>query len=457
MSDYPLSGAQADRIARDDKQFVWHPFTPMRQYAAADPTIIRAAEGFELIDTRGRRYIDGFGSLWCNLHGHQVPQIDQAIRDQLDRVAHSTLLGHGSLPSIELGRRLVADSPEGLEKVFYSDSGATAVEVAQKMAFQYNYNLGRRDKTRFVAFRKGYHGDTIGAVSVGGIDAFHGIFGPLLFETDFVDCPNPYHHPAGDEAGDVVLEQIENLLADKAEQICAVIIEPRIQGAGGMLTHPDGFLAGLRRLTRRYDVMLIADEVATGFYRTASLYSCQAENVCPDMLCLGKGLTGGYLAVAATLTTQEIYDAFCGEISESRTLYHGHTFTGNALGCAAAVASYDLMVEKNFAQTVPARACQIASSLAELADHPHLGDIRQRGMMVGIELVADRQGPVRFDPATRTGVAVCAAAKEHGIITRPLGDTVTLMPAPGIDEATLGRLLDGIIKTIQEYFARDAV
>ncbi len=453
MTDHPLTTEQADRLAQDDRAFVWHPFTPMRQYAESDPTIIRAAEGFELIDTRGRRYIDGFGSLWCNLHGHQVEAIDQAIREQLGRVAHTTLLGHGSIPSIELARRLVRAAPAGLEKVFYSDSGATAVEVAQKMAFQHYHNLGQTRRTRFVAFRRGYHGDTIGAVSVGGIDAFHSIFGPLLFETDFVDCPNPYHHPAGEQAGQVVLAQIEQLLKSRAGEICGVIVEPRIQGAGGMLTHPDGFLAGLREQTARHDVLLIADEVATGFYRTGSMFSCQAEHVQPDLLCLGKGLSGGYLPVAATLTTDAIYEAFCGDLAEGKTLYHGHTFTGNALGCAAAVASFDLISRRNFEATVPARAEQIARRLSALRDHPHVGDIRQRGMMVGIELVADRNGPVPLDGSLRTGAAVCERIKARGVITRPLGDVITLMPAPAMDADTLDRLLDGTISGIEEYFA----
>jgi adenosylmethionine-8-amino-7-oxononanoate aminotransferase len=353
---------------------------------------------------------------------------------------------------VELARRLVEHSPPSLRKVFYSDSGATAVEVAQKMAFQYFHNAGEHDRKLFVALRRGYHGDTIGAVSVGGVDAFHRIFQPLLFETLFVDSPCPYHHPAGAGAGQAVLDDIDTILADHPGQVCAVIVEPLIQGAGGMLTHPKGFLRQLRDVTRKHATFLIADEVATGFCRTGTLFACEQEAVSPDMLCLGKGLTGGYLPVAATLTTQEIFDGFCGEIAEDKTLYHGHTFTGNALGCAAAVASMDLIFSSRLLEALPGKIRLIADRLGPLRDHPHVGDIRQAGMMVGIELVEDRETRKAFDSHRRIGAAVCAAAKAHDIITRPLGNVVTLMPAPAMDRETLGRLVDGIVETIRRFF-----
>ncbi len=441
-----------ERIVQMDKRYVWHPFTPMKQYMESEAPMITDAEGFELIDVHGRRFIDGFGSLWCNLHGHRVEQIDQAIQDQLGRVAHTTLLGHGSPPSARLARKLVQASPSGLRKVFYSDSGATAVEVAQKMAFQYFHNKGQTLRTRFIAFDQGYHGDTIGAVSVGGIDAFHRIFSPLLFETFLVDSPCPYRHPAGADAGQAVLEQVEKIFEQHPGRICALIVEPRIQGAGGMLTHPDGFLRGLREITRRHESFLIADEVATGFARTGKLFACGHEQVCPDLMCLGKGLTGGYLPVAATLTTQEIFDGFCGEIAEDKTFYHGHTYTGNALGCAAGVASFDLIFSSGLLESLPAKIDLIADGLSPLSDHPRVGQIRQAGMMVGIELVEDRRTKQRFDPRRRIGPAVCAAAKAEGIITRPLGDVITLMPAPAMDCATLKRLVDGIVSTIRRFF-----
>jgi len=464
---------EGPRWAQRDSRCVWHPFTPMKQWLteADEPgRVIQAGEGFELIDSRGRRYIDGFGSLWCNLHGHRVARIDRAVADQLERIAHSTLLGHASIPSIELAERLVSISPEPLAKVFYSDSGAAAVEVALKMAFQYYRNCGQPERRRFLALRGSYHGDTIGAVSLGGIDRFHEVFRPLLFETTFVDSPNPYHHPAGDQAAHAVLRRIAGELEADAGQYCAVIVEPLIQAAGGMLTHAPGFLRGLRELTRRYDVLLIADEVATGFCRTGRMFACEHEGVCPDLMCLGKGLTGGYLPVAATLATQEIFDAFCGEIAEGRTFYHGHTYTGNALGCAAAAASIDLIFESRLLEQLPEKIGLIRERLAELADHPHVGDVRQCGMMVGIELVRQRkrgqapfrpQGPrgashervpVPFSPALQVGAAVCRHARNHGVIIRPLGDVVVLMPAPAMDMTTLNRLLDAVGTTIHEYF-----
>ncbi len=452
----PHDGSEyADRMVAMDNEYVWHPFTPMKQWLADSDDagrIIVKGEGFELIDARGGRYIDGFSSLWCNLHGHRVAAINAAVRAQLDRIAHTTLLGHSSPPSIELAERLVRISPAGLDKVFYSDSGATAVEVALKMAFQYYHNIGQRKRRRFIALRDSYHGDTIGSVSVGGIETFHSLFRPLLFDVTFVDSPNAYHHPAGDEAGKAVLEQIERALSESPDEYCAVIVEPLIQAAAGMITHTPGFLAGLREITRKHDVLLIADEVATGFCRTGKMFACEHENVSPDLMCVGKGLTGGYLPVAATLVTQRIFDAFCGELSEGKTFYHGHTYTGNALGCAAAVASADLIFKSGLLDKLPGKVELIRSRLAELADHPHVGDIRQCGMMVGIELVADRPARKPFDPQKRAGVEVCKWAMKHGVIIRPLGDVVVLMPAPAMDEATLERLLTAAIASINEFF-----
>ena len=447
---------QHRRLLEKDNACVWHPFTPMRQWlteATYEGRIIVAGDRFELIDSLGRRYIDGLASLWCNLHGHRVEAIDRAVTDQLGRIAHSTLLGHASVPSIELAERLVRISPGPLVKVFYSDSGAAAVEVALKMAYQYYRNLGRLGRRRFLALRQGYHGDTIGSVSLGGIDTFHRIFAPLLFETTFVDSPCPYHHPAGEAAGGVVLDEIGSILAAAPDEFCAVVVEPLVQGAGGILTHPPGFLAGVRQLTREHDLLLIADEVATGFCRTGTLLACEQENVAPDLMCLGKALSGGYLPVAATLTTQEIFDAFCGEAGEGKSFHHGHTFTGNALGCAAAVASVDLIFSSGLPAALPAKIKLIRERLTELAGHDNVGDVRQCGMMAGIELVRDRARRAAFDLADRVGARVCAGARRHGIIVRPLGDVVVLMPAPAMDTDTLDRLLAGVIETIHEYFA----
>ncbi len=442
---------RARGLAERDKQYVWHPFTPMKLWLADEPLVIESGEGFELIDTQGRRYIDGFSSLWCNLHGHRIPEIDEAIREQLGRIAHSTLLGFASPPSIELAERLVRISPPGLDKVFYSDSGATAVEIALKMAYQYYRNIRQPERRRFIALRHSYHGDTIGSVSLGGIDTFHSIFGPLLFETTFVETPNPYHSPAGAEAAASTLRQIDQTLTEFPGEYCAVVVEPLVQGAAGMLTHPPGFLASVRELTRRHDVLLIADEVATGFCRTGTLFACEQEGVSPDLMCLGKGLTGGYLPVAATLTTRQVFDAFCGEVTEGKTFYHGHTFTGNALGCAAAVASVDRIFATDVLASLPAKIELMRERLGELTDHPHVGDARQCGMMAGVELVRDRDTRKPFEPARGVGAGLCRAARKHGLIIRPLGDVVILMPAPAMDMNTLARMMDAVVTTFREH------
>ncbi|MBT3279800.1 MAG: adenosylmethionine--8-amino-7-oxononanoate transaminase [Phycisphaerales bacterium] len=437
-----------------DNQAVWHPFTPMRQWQGDSNELGRVivdGDGFELIDAQGRRFIDGFASLWCNLHGHRVPAIDDAIRKQLEHIAHTTMLGHTSVPAIRLAEKLVEISPAGLDKVFYSDSGATAVEVAMKMAYQYYYNRGEGTRSRFIAIRNSYHGDTIGSVSLGGIGLFHRIFKPLLFEAHFVDSPCEFYHPAGEKAMDVSLGQMRSLLEDYRGEVCAVILEPLMQGAAGMLKHPEGYLRAVRELTHEFGVKLIVDEVATGFCSTGKMFACDHEDVSPDLLCLGKKITGGYLPIAATLATQDIFDAFCGEIDEGKTFYHGHTYTGNALGCAAAVAALELIDETNLLDALPAKVDLITTKLDAVREHPNVGDIRQVGLMTGIELVASDARA--FDPASRTGAAICLAARQHGIIIRPLGDVIVLMPAPAMDLATLERLLDATIQTIVDYFA----
>jgi len=422
----------------------------MRRWSRSDPIIIESGEGFELIDDHGRRYIDGFSSLWCNLHGHRVRQIDNAISEQLGKIAHSTLLGLASIPSIELARRLVQVAPAGLTRVFFSDSGATAVEVALKLAFQYFHNTGRKAR-RFIALKEGYHGDTIGAVSVGGVETFHALFKPLLFETTFVDCPNSFYHPAGGGSAPVVLSQVE--AAIDAGDCCAVIIEPLIQAAGGMLTHPTGFLSALRKLTRDRGVLLIADEVATGFCRTGSMFACDRENVCPDIMCLGKGLTGGYLPVAATLASEELYGAFYRD-GPAGTFFHGHTFTGNALGCAAAVASMDLIESSGLVASLDAKCALLEQRLARLANHPNIADIRRCGLMVGIDFMMDPAARAPFDPSLRIGEQICRRATDMGLMIRPLDDIVVLMPAPAMDLDTMTRMMDILEAAIHDQLPR---
>ena len=450
------AGSTSAALREWDDDFVWHPFTPMLAYRDEQAPIIAAADGFDLIDVDGKRYLDGISSLWCNIHGHRVPAIDQAIRAQLDRVAHSTLLGLSSVPSIELARELVSRVPQGLSKVFYSDSGATSVEVALKIAYQYHAqrrdgSLGHRDL--FLRMGSAYHGDTIGTVSVGGIALFHGTYRDLLFKTVQVPSPVTFRSPPGfTPAGylEHCYAELERLIVEHRDRAVGFIIEPLVQGAAGILVHPAGYLKRVRELTKSNDMLLIADEVAVGFGRTGTLFACEQEAVQPDLMCVAKGLTGGYLPLAATLTTDAIFEAFLAEPSEGKTFLHGHTYTGNALGCAAALASLRLFDERHVLENVRTNAGRIAARLEALNGNPCVGEVRQKGVMVGIELVRDRKTAEPFSPAQRMGHQVTLAARKRGVILRPLGDVVVLMPAPAMPGELVDKLCDVAIESIRE-------
>ncbi|MEX0874071.1 MAG: adenosylmethionine--8-amino-7-oxononanoate transaminase [Actinomycetota bacterium] len=421
------------RLADLDHRHLWHPFTQMLDWLDDEPLIIERAEGFELIDTEGRRYLDGVSSLWVSVHGHRVPEIDQAISEQLGRIAHSTLLGLGGTPSIELAARLVQLAPPGIEKVFFSEAGAAAVEVGLKMAFGYWQHRGVNSKRTFLALEKAYHGDTLGAVSVGGMDLFHSAYRPLLF--DVYRAPSPYH------SEDASLAAVEETFEKYANEICAFILEPLVQAAAGMLTAPPGYLRKVRELCDRYDVLLICDEVATGAGRTGTFFACEQEDVAPDIIVAGKGLSGGYLPIAATMTTQAVFDAFLAPYAEFHTFFHGHTYTGNALTCAAALANLALMEERDTVGGVREREAVLAKLLDPLRDHPHVAEIRQRGMMIGIELVRDRATTRAYEPEERTGHRVIGEARKNGVIIRPLGDVIVLMPPLATPIAELERLV----------------
>jgi adenosylmethionine-8-amino-7-oxononanoate aminotransferase len=437
------------KLTELDKKYLWHPFTQMKLWLASEPVIIESGEGFYLTDTEGRRYIDGISSLWCNVHGHRVKKIDNAIKTQLDKIAHSTLLGLAQTKSIELAEKLAAITPKNLIKVFYSDSGATSVEIALKIAYQYFHNKGQK-RDKFIALGQSYHGDTIGSLSVGGIELFHSIFKPMLFETYFVPSPFPYRfNGTAEQCRQFSLDKIEELLKKHADNIAAVIVEPLVQGAAGMIVHPEGFLKGVRELTKKYNVLLITDEVATGFGKTGKMFACENENVQPDIMCLAKGITGGYLPLAATLTTQEIFDAFLGEPEEFKTFFHGHTYTGNALACAAAIASLELFEENKILESLPAKIDLIADYLKRTADLPLVGDVRQCGLMTGIEIVKDKKTKVSFPYEKLIGAKVCAAMRPKGAMMRPLSDVIVLMPPVAIDLPLLRQLLDIAYDTIK--------
>jgi adenosylmethionine---8-amino-7-oxononanoate aminotransferase len=432
-------------LAAADHRFLWHPFTQMQEWLAEEPLIIERGEGNELVDVEGRRYLDGVSSLWCNVHGHRRREIDEAIRSQLDRIAHSTLLGLASVPAIELAERLVGIVPRGLTRVFYSDAGATAVEIALKMAFQYWQLRGQTRRTRFASLTEAYHGDTIGSVSLGYSEGFHRFFKPLLFDSLRLAPPHVYRFYRGMSAGAALaaaLEEARRALSRQAEELAGVFVEPLVQGAAGMWTHPVEYLRGLREITRELGLLLVCDEVATGFGRTGKMFACEHAAVEPDLFCVAKGLTGGYLPLAATLATEEIFSAFLGRYEERKTLFHGHTYTGNALACAAAAASLELFERDRVIERLQGTIARLAAALAsDVEPLANVAEVRRCGMMVGIELMEDPAGRRGFAPAERIGHRVIKAARRKGVIIRPLGDIIVLMPPLSIHDAEVDRLV----------------
>jgi len=470
MSDIPTAPEAAEarhqRLTALDRAHVWHPFTQMQTWLEPlpgdEPVIIDHARGAWLFDTRGRKYLDAISSLWVNVHGHHLTEIDSAIRLQLESVAHTTLLGLASPPSIELAAELVRHAPKaglapgdaGLTKVFYSDSGSTAVEVALKMAFQHWKQRGQPQKKKFVALAEGYHGDTIGSVSVGGVDLFHEIFHPLLFDCLRVPTPYAYRWPTGPKhCLESAAMAAESVIHGRRDEIAALVIEPLVQGAAGMIMHPPGYLKRIARACKENGVLLICDEVATGFGRTGTLFACEQEEVVPDFLCVAKGLSGGYLPLAATLTTDAVYESFLGPFESKRTFFHGHSYTGNPLACAAALASLRLFDENDVLAHARTMAGRIAEGLVQVAELPHVGDVRQCGMMIGIELVKDRKTKEEFAYSERMGHRVSLAARRHELMLRPLGNVVVLMPPLSIAPSEVDLLVDGVRESIAEATA----
>jgi adenosylmethionine-8-amino-7-oxononanoate aminotransferase len=445
--------ARTRRLIQLDKQHVWHPFTQMKDWLAdPEPLVIERGQGSLLIDTEGRRYIDGVSSLWVNVHGHRKRELDQAVRRQLGRLAHSTLLGLANVPSVELAAELIAIAPKGLSKVFYSDAGSTAVEIALKIAYQYWANQGRPRK-RFITLKEAYHGDTVGSVSLGGVDLFHAAYKPLLFKTDKLPAPYCYRCPLKKRFPScklACLGPLKSLLAHHGNTVAAVVLEPAMMGAAGMLAQPKGYLKRVERLARQAGTLLVLDEVATGFGRTGKMWACQHEDVRPDLMACAKGLTGGYLPLAATLATDKVYQGFVRDFSEAKTFFHGHTYTGNPLACAAALANLRLFKsERTLARLAP-RVRRLASALKPIAKLKHVGDVRQRGFMAGIELVRDRASQEPYGYAERMGAQACSLARRHGVLLRPLGNVVVLMPPLNIPIPLLDRLVEVTHESIRQ-------
>ncbi len=416
-----------DSLADKDHRYLWHPFTQMRDWMEEEPVIIERGQGSCLWDTKGREYLDANASIWTNIHGHSHPRINAAIRAQLEKIAHSSFLGLSNVPAIELAERLVEIAPHGLSRVFYSDDGSTAVEVAIKMALHYWMHRGQPRRRRFVAFADAYHGDTVGAVSLGGIDLFHATYRPLLFEVGHV----------ADAA------ELKSALEEHGDEVAAVAIEPLIQGAAGMKVWPSGLLAETRRLCDEHGALLIADEVMTGFGRTGTMFACEQEQVTPDFLCLAKGLSGGYMPLAATLTTERVFEAFLGDYSERKTFFHGHSFTGNPMGCAAALGSLAVFEEERTLEKLQPKIALLAAELEKFRALKPVVATRQCGFIGAVEV-----GPYPWE--TKAGIRVCERARELGVLTRPIGNVIVIMPPLCVTEEELRRICDVLRQAVKE-------
>ena len=433
-----------------DQRHVWHPFTDMTSWLADEPLVVERAEGCWLVDTAGRRYLDANASLWVNVHGHARPELDAALREQLDAVAHTTLLGLTNPPAARLAARLAALAPQGLERVFFSESGASAVEVALKMAYAYWLFRGQGQRSLFVSADGAYHGDTVGSVSVGHIDAFHDTYRPLLFPTHGFAQPHCYRCPLGLAYPSCELacaDTLDDVLARHGDRVAAVVIEPLVQGAAGIITAPDGHLRRVAEITRRHGVLLIADEVATGFGRTGPMFACEAEGVVPDLMAVGKGLTGGYLPMSATLASAAIFDAFT---DAGQVFFHGHSYSGNPLAAAVALASLELFDTDATLARGRALGEVLAAELKRLDGLDHVGDVRRRGVMCGIELVADRATRAAYPSEARVGARVCRRARDLGVVIRPLGDTIVVMPALVMSPDEVAFCVDVLAQAITE-------
>ncbi len=436
-----------------DKQWVWHPFTQMSEWAEGDNLIIESGKGNYLWDTNGKKYLDGVSSLWCNVHGHRIPELDRAIRKQLNRIAHSTFLGLSNVPAIELAKKLIDIAPKGLSRVFYSDSGSESVEVALKMAYQFWQHKSQKKKKKFLRLTNAYHGDTIGSVSVGGIELFHELYRPLLFETYSAEAPYRYRDPfegSEDEYARLCADRLKAVLEQHQDEICGLIMEPLMQGAAGMINQPKGYISRARALTKQYNTLLILDEVATGFGRTGRMFACEHEAVSPDLMCVAKGLSGGYLPISATLASEEIYEAFLGRYEDLKTFFHGHTYTANPLACAVSIANLDFFRERQVLKKLAPKIDFLRGQLNSFDKLDHVGDVRQVGFMAGLELVLDKSTKQPYPLKEKIGIKVIQEARKRGVMIRPLGNVIVLMPPFSFEIKELKKLTDVIYQSIRK-------
>jgi len=443
-----------DKLKQLDHDYLWHPFTQMQEWMGEDPCIISQGDGHYLVDVHGRKYLDGVSSLWCNVHGHRKKEIDDAVKAQLDRIAHSTFLGLSHVPGIQLAQKLIDIAPKGLRRVFYSDDGATAVEIALKMAVQYWQLKGHTQRTRIATLAESYHGDTVGSMSLGYSETFHRFHKSLLFSVLRLTPPHVFRYDQGLSETDALgaaLTEAEGKITAEKDALAALVMEPLMQGAAGMWAQPVEYVAALGEICRRNGVLFVLDEVATGFGRTGKMFACEHAGVTPDILCLAKGITGGYLPLAATLTTEEIFSAFLGEYREFKTFFHGHTYTGNPLGCAAALANLELFERENIVEKMQPRIAYLHQRLnEEFLPLAHVGDVRQWGFMAGIELADDKKSRRSYAPELRMGHKVTLQARKRAVMLRPLGDVIILMPPLSITDEELATLLDVVYDCVRE-------
>ncbi len=440
-----------------DKEYFWHPFTQMKVYREEENIIVERGEGNYIYDIYGKKYLDGVSSLWCNVHGHNHPKLNQAVIEQTQKIAHFTTLGASNVPAIKLAKRLVDITPEGLNKVFYSEDGAEAMEIAIKIAYHYWQNKGEKTKNKFVTLSEAYHGDTIGSVSVGGISIFHETYKPLLF--DVYKVPSPYIEAVNrlgrekaltEEATKLLIDEIEDFLFQHHQDLAGFVLEGGVQGAAGILPFPQNYLKEVRRLCDEFNILMIVDEVATGFGRSGAMFSCEKEGISPDIMALGKGITGGYLPLAATVVTDEIFNAFLGEFGEAKHFYHGHTYTGNPIACNVSLVSIQVFEEEKTLEKLQPKIKLLEKRLNEFWELKHVGDVRQFGFMAGIEIVKDKDKMEPFPYGERTGFKVANDMIKKGIWVRPLGDVMVIMPPLSITEDELNWFLDELKDSIKK-------
>lgn len=441
-------------LVEKDLKYIWHPCSQMKDYEELKPIVIDHGEGVYLYDKDEQAYIDIVSSWWCNLLGHKNPTITAAIKAQLDRLEHVIFANFTHEPAIMLCEQLAEIVPANLTKFNFSDNGSAAVEAALKMAFQYQYQTGHPEKTRFMCFTDGYHGETIGALSVGSLDLYAKIYNPMLMDTIRIEAPDCYRCPFGKTRDNCQVEcfsQAEKAFEQHGHETCAMIVEPLLQGSAGMRMYPPLYLKKLRQLCDDYNVLLIADEIATGFGRTGKMFAFDHTEVSPDLMCVSKGLTGGYMPMAITITTDKIYDAFYAEYREGKAFMHSHTYSGNPLGCSAALAVLNVLREENILEKAAVRADYLTKALFDtLGQHPNVGEIRHLGLIHAIELVENKQTKKPFDASLRTGYQIYKKALQKGLILRPLGDVLYFNPPLIINEQEIDEAIAICFEAMRE-------